>query len=138
MALLEINLRPSERDLRWFGLIMLLFFVVIGALVFQVTHTLTWPVRLAGAGLVFCAVYYGVRPLRKLLYLGWMRLLYPIGWTISHLLMGFIYFVVLTLIGWGLRLAGRDPMQRAILRDAKTYWIARSDAPGSARYFRQF
>ena len=33
MAMISINLNPSRRELRWFGLLVLLFFGLIGGLV---------------------------------------------------------------------------------------------------------
>lgn len=138
MALLEINLRPSDRELRWFGLIMLLFFAVLGGLIWLASGATVVPGALGAAGFVLCSVYYLVRPLRRLLYVAWMRTVFPIGWIMSHALMGSIYFAILTPIGWLLRATGRDPMQRRMLKDARTYWIERRRENAPAQYFRQF
>jgi hypothetical protein len=75
----------------------------------------------------------------RYVYLGWMCVLYPVAWVVSHTLLIVIYYVVLTPIGVVMRLFGRDPMQRKFDREASTYWQRRpAPEPGVARYFRQF
>ncbi len=138
MALIEFNKSPSRRDLRWFGAIFALFFALIGGLIWwkfeapRIAFVL-WSV--AGA---ITLLYYALSPIRKPLYLGWMYLVYPIGWVISHVLMAIIYFLVFTPIGLAMRLFGRDPIQRRFDRDAPSYWVEHDPGGDPARYFRQF
>jgi hypothetical protein len=138
MALLELKLRPSERDLRWFGLIMLLFFGLLATVVWWKSGATGVPGVLVTTGAALCCVYYLVPPLRRLLYVGWMRAVFPIGWVVSHALIGLVYYGILTPVGWALRLSGHDPMHRKLLRNAQTYWVERRDGEEPARYFRQF
>jgi hypothetical protein len=62
----------------------------------------------------------------------------PLGFVLSYVVLGLIYFVVFTLIGWALRLCGYDPLQRRYDRQAKTYWVTRREQRSRASYFRQF
>jgi hypothetical protein len=138
MALIQINLKPSGRDLRWFGAIVLLFFGLIGALVLWRSGSMTAAVVLWSIGAALSAVYYGLRPFQRPMYLGWMFLLFPIGWTISHLILAIVYYLVLTPIGLIMRLFGRDPMERRFRPEAPTYWVEHRPAGELGRYFRQF
>ncbi len=138
MAIVEINLNPSKSELRWFGLLLFLFFALIGGLVFWRLGSLAVPSVLWLAGAVLGLVYYAVRPLRRPMYLGWMYAVYPLGWTISHLLFGCIYFLVMTPIGLLMRLSGRDPLERRFDPEAGTYWVERPARVEPSRYFRQF
>ena len=88
-------------------------------------------------GALLCVAYYAVAPLRLPMYLGWMHLVFPIGWVLSHLLFGAIYFLILTPIGLSMRLIRRDPLRRHRPSSAVSYWLARP-AADSDRYFRQF
>ena len=138
MALLEINRNPSRRDLAWFGAVLLLFFAVVGGVVGRtlasdVARNVLWG---AGAGLAL--VYYSVPALRRPMFVGWMYAAYPIGLLVSHLLLGLVYFGVVTPIGLLMRAVGHDPMARRFDRSASTYWIARKQARDVRRYFRQF
>lgn len=76
--------------------------------------------------------------LGRRLYLGWMHAAAPLGWTISHLMLGIVFFGVVLPVGWVMRLAGRDPLRRRFDRDAPSYWIERRPPAGSQRYFKQF
>lgn len=78
------------------------------------------------------------RPIGRALYRGWMFAALPIGWTISHILLGMVYFLVFTPIGLVMRLLGKDPMERRFEPSAPTYWIKRPPPAEASRYFRQF
>jgi len=87
----------------------------------------------AGAITTLASARLGAR-----LYRGWMLGVLPIGWTISHVLLGVVFFGVITPVGLGLRLLGRDPLQCRADRGAETYWHARERADEPRRYMRQF
>ncbi len=137
MALIEINKDPSPRDLRWFGVLGALFFALLGGVVYlrgsAHVATLLWEI-----GLGFFIIYYAVRRLQKPIFLGWIHAVFPIGWLISHLVLGITYYLVLTPIGLIMRLTGRDPLRRRLVREAESYWVKHRPAGDPARYFRQF
>ncbi|HVZ93033.1 MAG TPA: SxtJ family membrane protein [Phycisphaerales bacterium] len=89
-------------------------------------------------GVVGCMVTFISDDLARRLYSGWMFAALPIGWTVSHLVLGAAYYLVLTPIGLVLRLLGNDPMNRRFDPAATTYWIKRGPPPDSSRYFKQF
>lgn len=137
MALIELNLDPTGRELKWFGAVALAFFGLIGLVVYaaelHAVASALWSI-----GIVFFLVYYAVPPARIVLYRGWLKLFHPLGWVIAHVLFGFIYFVVVTLIGFALRLARYDPLQLRRPKGADTYWAKHDAETDSSRYFRQF
>ena len=47
------------------------------------------------------------------IYVGWMVLAFPIGWTVSQVMLALMFFGLFTPIGLVFRLIGRDPLQRA-------------------------
>ena len=138
MALIEINRNPSRRDLAWFGLVLLIFLGIVGYLVGRATGSPRASPIIWGAGVVLAAVYYAVPPLRKPMFVGWMYAAYPIGYVMSHVLLGIIYFGLLTPLGWMVRAFGHDAMRRQFDRSAPTYWLKRDAARDVNRYFRQF
>ena len=89
-------------------------------------------------GAMLGAAYYLLRPLRRPIYLGFMYLVYGIGWTLSHVMFSFIYYIVLTPIGLIMRAFGYDAIQRRIDHKATTYWVKRDANIESSRYLRQF
>lgn len=138
MAVIDINLTPSKRELTWFGLIQVVFFTLVGALVLWRAQSLSAALTIWSLGAMLALVYFVVRPLRRPMYFGWMYAVYPLGWTLSHLLLGAIFFLVIVPIGQTMRLCGRDPMQRKFEPNAPSYWALRNADSTPARYFRQF
>lgn len=136
--MIQINRNPSRGDLKWFGLLLLLFFGLLGAMArWRFGHEETAG-RFWWIGLGLCVLYYAIPPMRRWIFVGWMYFAFPIGWTISHLLLFLVYFLLLTPVGLLLRLSGRDPLERRLEPGAASYWSKRSAAEEPGRYFRQF
>lgn len=91
-------------------------------------------IAVAGGVLIF------VNPrVAKVIYRTWMFAALPIGWTFSHVILGAIYFGLITPMGLAMRFAfRRDPMQRRLDRQATTYWRPHQPPADAKRYFRQF
>ena len=138
MAVIEINTHPSRRDLLWFGLLLPVFFGIVGALVWQRTGALAAGTAVWTVGGTVSTLFAFWPASRRRIYVGWMYVVYPIGWTVSHLLLGVVYFVVITPIGLALRLLRRDPLERSFDHGATTYWVRHNPAGRIERYLRQF
>ena len=135
--MIEINRNPSRRDLLVFASILPVFFGLAGALAWRTGSTasaeLLWAV-----GIVVSLAAFAAPAARRGLYVGWMYATYPIAWTVSHVILAAIFFLVATPIALMLRAIGRDPMQRRLDRAAGSYWVLRQQRRGGGRYFRQF
>ena len=137
MAVVDLRLDPTDRELRWFGPLLALFFSAVGAIARWQFSALPLSVALWIAGGLIVAVYLVVPRSRLRIYRGWIYTTYPIGWTVSHVVLAAVYYLVVTPIGLAMRLAGRDPLNRRFERGCKTYWTPRVRRETS-RYFRQF
>ena len=71
-------------------------------------------------------------------YVGWMILAFPIGWTVSQAMLAVMFYGLFTPIGLLFRLIGRDPLHRARRGDLETYWSPKPSADDPRRYFKQF
>ena len=138
MAVIDINTNPSRRDLLWFGLLLPVFFAVVGLLVWRRTGSPTLAIPAWAVGGTVSALFALWPASRRRMYVGWMYAVYPIGWTVSHLLLGIVYFAVITPIGLTLRMLHRDPLERPFDRAATTYWVRHDPARHIERYLRQF
>lgn len=138
MALVDINWNPSSKELRVFSLLLIAFGAIVAAVLYgrfeSQTPSAVVLLLTSIIGLVGLAAPLLIRPV----YVVWMGLAFPIGWTVSHVMMLAVYYLVLTPIGLAMRLCGRDPMQRRIDLEAKTYWLPRSNRSDLKSYFRQF
>jgi hypothetical protein len=137
MAIFQINKNPSRRDLLIFSAILPVFFALVGAFRWHAgsieVAKLLWSV-----GMAVSALALFVPTARRRIYVGWMYATFPIAWTVSHIILGAMYFLVATPVALLLRLFGRDPMQRKFDKAAQSYWVLRQPNQDSARYFRQF
>jgi Saxitoxin biosynthesis operon protein SxtJ len=148
MAFISVDWRPSKRHLRGFGTACVVAFGALGAWALW-RHSLFGVSLESGSarraavilwGLaVVCGVVRAVAPrwLRPL-YVGLTAVSLPIGFVVSHAVIGFIFFGIVTPIALTFRLMGRDPLRRAFDRGAATYWTRRSPVVDLARYYRQF
>ncbi len=138
MALTEINGDPTDKDLRVFGLLLPAFAAVFGHLVQRRTGLTMagWTVWATGA--VLSLVYFVVPRVRRLVFVGWSYVTFPLGWFLSHAVMAAVYFLVVTPIALLVRLVGHDPLQRRWDPSAPSYWVRRGPEGDVRRYFRQF
>lgn len=137
MAVIELKRTPSAADLRWFGLIQLGFFGLLGAVILWQSGSLRVAAWLWATGAGLAAFYYAVPPVRRLLYALWMTALHPIGWVFSNALLGAIFFLLITPIGWIRRAFGHDALNLRADDALESYWIAEDPGGDPSRYYRQ-
>lgn len=138
MGLLDLNAKPSRTELRWFGALLFIFFALVGAIGRWRFGSVRVAVGAWSAGLLLASAYYALRPLRRPMYTAWVSLAYPVGWSVSHLAMASLYYVVLTPIGLVLRLLGHDLLKLDFGRGAASYWERRRPVRDVRRYFEPF
>jgi hypothetical protein len=72
------------------------------------------------------------------LYLGWMIAVFPIGWTVSRLILAVLFYGVFTPLGWCFHILGRDALSLKLQPEAASYWISKETPDDTRRYFQQF
>ena len=119
-----VSARLSRKELRRFGLtvaVPLALLTIWGAWRgHPLLSALLGGLALGLGGLALLAPRL-LRPVHK----GWMRGAEALGWFNTRLLLGLVYYLVMTPIGLLLRWVGRDPLDRR-LKDRPSYWIART------------
>jgi polyferredoxin len=138
MALIELKFDPSPREVKQFTTLWLpAAFAILGGIVWYASGSLRIPALLWSIGIVLGVAGTLSPLLGRVLFIAWMSLTYPIGWVMSHLLLGLIYFGVMTPVGLVLRAFGRDRLERELDRSAPTYWTERPPSEEIEGYFRQ-
>ncbi len=93
---------------------------------------------LVGLGLVAGGLAWlaprAVRPL----YVGLLLITAPIGFVLSYVIMGVLFYLLITPLALVLRLVGYDPLKRKFERQAETYWVEVEQRASKESYFRQF
>jgi hypothetical protein len=75
-----------------------------------------------------------VRPI----FVTWMALAFPIGWVMSWVLLGVVYFGVITPIAFALRRLGHDPLALERASGMTSYWSEKPAVTDVRRYFRRY
>lgn len=147
MAMLEINLRPSTRELRQFGFIALAGFGLLAAVVYWRHGLFGFDFgRSAGTVAATLGALGGLSALLSLvfpaanrpLYVALVVCTYPIGLVVSNVLLALFFYGLLTPVGLLFRLLGRDALHRKLDPQASTYWVSHHTPDTMHRYFRQF
>ena len=132
----EITKAPPQKMLRQFAGLLLLVFVGLAAWRVWNDRADGWAAVLAIVG-VTVGVCGLVRPSAvRWIYTGWMVAAFPIGWTISWLVLALLFYGVFTPVALAFRLRGRDAL-RLRRQNERSYWTAKAPPPGVASYFRQ-
>lgn len=143
MSLVQLNWNPNKRELRSFGAIFLVGFVIIGLV------KMFWPFDvlmsrsetagywIIGIGLFVGAVGLTGTRLAMPFYLIWIGIAFVMGNIISRLIVAAMYFLVLTPMRVLSNLAGRDRLQLK-KRDTDTYWCDIALPREIEKYERQF
>jgi Saxitoxin biosynthesis operon protein SxtJ len=120
---------------RGFGLVMAGAGAVLALLALW-SGRFAWTALWASAASGFALVAYAAPDRLALLNRAWFRFGLLLHRVISPVVMGLMFFGVVTPIGLLMRLFGRRPLALGFDRDAQSYWIRRTDgafAPGSMR-----
>jgi Saxitoxin biosynthesis operon protein SxtJ len=129
---------PSSTKLRQFAVLCLIFSVAIASWRFLHGHRGIDVAILGGLGITV-GVLGWVRPAAiRLLYTGWMVAAFPLGWTISRVMLGVLFFGVFTCVSLIFRIMGRDSLQLTRHDGVESYWMPKPEIADSATYLRPF
>ena len=145
--MIELNLNPDRETLRRFGFIALGGFGLVALLAWK--EWLIFAFGLGSARPFVAGAFGGLAVLATLLslvapsanrflYVGLALLSYPIGFVVSYLIMGTLFFGLIAPLGIFFRLIGRDSMHRRYQPEATSYWVEPRPNRGAESYFRQF
>ena len=130
----ELPPLPSDRS---FGFTFAAAFGLVGA--WMLWRSNEYFVAAMAIAATFLVVALALSRLLHPLNFAWMRLAALLNRIVSPIVMGAIYFVVLTPVAVAMRLRGRDELRRRFESGLSTYWIKR-DPPGpdGSTFPRQF
>lgn len=129
-----MNQQLAMKELRQFGLIVGGIFSVIGLwpAVVRNENPRLWSLVLGGTLVVLGLV---VPQSLKHIYSGWMKIGHVLGTINTGIILGIIYYMLITPMGLVMRLMGKDSMHRVLVQDATTYRVVR--APRARHHMRK-
>jgi hypothetical protein len=138
MLLEEIkNIKSEKSDLRKFGITIGVVLGLLGGLLWwrekdYYTYFLVFSSVFIIAGLIFPVL---LRPIQK----AWMTLAVVLGWFMTRVILGILFYLVFTSIAFIARLFGKQFLDFDIDNSKKSYWINRElKSFDKNRYEKQF
>jgi predicted membrane metal-binding protein len=125
---------PTDRS---FGLTFACIFGIVGAWLFWRGNGAWQALAIIAALFLVCAIVRArvLHPLN----VAWMAFGLLLNRIVSPVVMGIIYFGVLTPVAAWMRLRGRDALQRRFDPERTSYWIEREPpGPDASSFPRQF
>ena len=119
----------DRKGLRDFGLTFGAAVVIIFALFFPWVLDLDWPAWPWLIAAAFWALAL-IRPLwLRPVYRAWMRFGLLASRVMTPLVLGIVFFVIISPMAIVMRLMGKDPMQRSLDPDHKSYRVKSTKSP---------
>lgn len=124
------HMEVTKKTLRQFGLMVGGIFLFIGLwpFVWRQEAVRFWAV---GLGSLLAVAGLTMPGVLKQVYQGWMWVGHVMGWVNTRIILGVLFYGVVTPMGLVMKLSGRDPMRREFEPDAQTYRVIRQPRPAS-------
>lgn len=136
----DVTKAPPPKMLRQFAGLFLLVFGSLAAWRAWNGQVDGWTLAIGAAAVIIGGVGLVVPALVRPVYTGWMIVAFPIGWTVSHVALALMFFVLFAPIGIAFRLFGRDALRLRPRRQGRqeSFWVAKTRATSGEEYLRQF
>jgi hypothetical protein len=133
----HVKWQPDARELRRFAIAMLVGFFVLGALSAWRTKGIgTGSIVLWSIG-VTLAIAAFVPKLGRIAYLAVYLPTSIIGYVVSNVMLGLMFFLVITPLGIIMKLMGKDVLQQR-RQNRTTQWTPVKESRNEDSYYRQF
>ena len=120
----------TRKDLRSFGLLVGGVYCIIGLwpMVLRGEPMRLWALGLGGTLIVLGGIApQWLAPAHK----GWMRIGHILGWINTRILLGIVFYGLVTPIGLFFRLMGKDTVRQTFSEGSQSYRVLRTPRPHS-------
>ena len=123
-----VKQQATTKDLRQFGSLVGGVFAVIGLwpVVFRSESPRWWAMAIGSLLIVLGAI---APQSLKQIHHGWMKIGHVLGLINTRIILGIIYYLLITPMGLVMRLLGKDPMHRALTPTKDSYRVMRAPRP---------
>jgi hypothetical protein len=139
--MIKLQLRPERRILRQFAFAAPFGYALIG---WALCYKLQWLPQdvfwvFLGIGLLATVAFFvGLSIVTLNVFRLTMLAAYPVGLVLFPLVLGLVFYGVITPMALVMRLIGRDALHRKLDPSAKTYWHDRGQARPASSYFKLY
>ncbi|MCK5706091.1 MAG: hypothetical protein KAI43_00455 [Candidatus Aureabacteria bacterium] len=131
------NIKSERSDLKKFGILFGSIFLVFGIILFFKDKS-NWYYFIFAAG-IFLLSAFAFPLILKPLYKVWMKFGLIMNFIMIHLVLGLLFYLVITPIGIAAKIFGKPFLDVKMDRSTKSYWILRKEQENNKkRYEKQF
>ena len=121
------NLQPNKKELRQFSQIMAIMLVVLFGLILPWLFGKAWPLWPWILAALFFVLGLIIPITLRPIYWLWMKFGLIMGWINTRLILGIVYFLFITPLGWLLKLFGKDLIGVKLSAESSTYRVQREE-----------
>ncbi len=110
-----------KRELRQFGLIFGTLSAIIFGIILPYIKYSTYFLPPLIVGVVFIIVGFLLPIVLKPIHFLWLKIGFILGWINSRIILGFIFYIIITPVSLIMRLFGYDPMNRKVKSKVEGY-----------------
>jgi hypothetical protein len=130
------NIKTSNKDIRSFGITIGIILFIISAILFYYDKSSHQITAYIGGGFIGLGIIIPI--LLKPIYILWMTFAVILGWIMTRVVLGVVFYFILTPIGLMTRLLGEDFLSLK-KSDSNSYWNTRDEsAELNQDYEKQF
>lgn len=130
------NIKSDPGEIRKFGWTVGLFLAILAGLLYWRGEQAFLTVLLAGLALLLLGLV--LPAVLKPVHWIWMAIAVVLGWIMTRLILGVLFYAVISPIALVARLAGKDFLRVAWEDDKVSYWNTRTPGKSKEDYERQF
>ena len=131
------NIKSGKKELREFGITIGIVFIVLGGIALW-RGKAAYPYLIV-FGIVFAALGASLPSILKPLQKIWMAIVVIIGFFMSRIILGILFYLVITPIGMIMKISGKDILDERIEKSRSSYWVAIKGSPKTKEsYENQF
>tara|TARA_B100000029_G_C17449691_1_gene914545 strand:- start:55 stop:468 length:414 start_codon:yes stop_codon:yes gene_type:complete len=131
------NIRIDNKAIRDFGILIgFILLIIAGILFYKKIESYKLIIM---SGITFIALGFVMPIIIKPFYLVWMSFATLLGWFMTRLILGLLFYIVISSIGLILRLFGKQFLELNNTSLKSSYWIYKEDSRVSHQnYDKQF
>ena len=130
------EIKTTKKKIRNFGIIVGLFILTVGVILFWKNNSVNSILFIIG--FILLGVGLVIPMILKPIYFVWMVFASILGWFMTRLILSLLYYVVVTPMGLVFRIFGKQFLELKWDQSKPSYWNYRSNDFQKKRYEKQF
>lgn len=130
------NIKSGRKQLQEFGITIGMVLALIGAYFFWRGRPAFYWLLISAAIFFFLGLIWpaALKPLQKI----WMSLAVVMGFFMTRLILLILFYLIITPIGFFLKVRGKDLLGLKFDKNAPSYWLPKKGNPDRTSYEKQF